>query len=191
MFLALLGFLEYRGRILINGIDISTIPRPKLRSLIVSIPQDPVCLAGSIRHNLMPGNWPTQTINDSSIIALLRQVNLWHCIEAKGGLDVDLSAAGMSAGQMQLLCLCRSVFKHRASGANLVLMDEATSSMDADTDATVQGIVRDVFATCTVLMIAHREDTIEELESNVNCRVVNGEVLVSRGDASAPSANSQ
>lgn len=168
LFLGLLGFLEYTGTIEIDGINISTIPRDVLRSRIITISQEYLDLGGTVRNNLVPlklnqpdaGGPPT----DAEIDDVLESVGLLHIIRGRHGLDQELSKAGLSHGQLQLLSIARAILRGKETQAKLVLMDEATSNVDLETDAKIQKVLRESFSGCTILMIAHRLETIEDAD---------------------------
>src|SRR6185436_20842702 len=85
---------------------------------------------------------PTGTASDESIRAALERVGLWPAIETRGGLEAELSGNTWSRGQLQLLALARALLLIRR-GRRVVLLDEPTSSVDAETDAIVQSVLRD------------------------------------------------
>lgn len=92
---------------------------------------------------------------------------MWEAIAAKpAGLDGALADAALSHGQMQLLGLARGILRRRTTGSRVVLVDEGTSSVDPVTDAAVR-LVADEFAGCTVLMVAHRPDTLAAADVRV------------------------
>lgn len=140
------------GSIVVDGIDISTIPRQLLRERLNTIPQEPFFLHGSVRENLDP----VSGSEDLRLQEALRSVGLWETFEAQGGLDSDLSEDQLSHGQRQLFCLARAVVK----GSRLVILDEATSSVDAATDQVMQRILRSEFQGLTLIAIAHKLDTV-------------------------------
>ena len=107
------------GLILIDGIDIGTIPRRHLRSKIMNVPQDPFVAPGSIRDNIDP--WNART--DSELIAALEAVCLWGNLDDKGGLEADASKMSFSIGQLQLLSLARLLVQQ----GKIVVMDEVAS----------------------------------------------------------------
>ena len=78
-------------------------------------------------------------------------------VTEKGGLGAEVSNDTLSAGEKQLLCICRAFLKH----SRIVLVDEATASIDLRNDALIQQVIKDKFAECTVLTIAHRLSTLE------------------------------
>jgi ATP-binding cassette, subfamily C (CFTR/MRP), member 1 len=107
------------GAISIDGIDISTISRNKLRFLLNAIPQEPYFLSGSIRLNADPHG----TSSDKDILEALSKVPLREIIETKGGLDTEMSNETLSHGENQLFCLARAILKR----SKIVVLDEATS----------------------------------------------------------------
>ncbi|KAI9219130.1 P-loop containing nucleoside triphosphate hydrolase protein [Blastocladiella britannica] len=113
--------------------------------------------AGTIRDQLDPHN----QFDDAAVWRALAHANMEDHV---GGLDGKLQAevtnggANFSAGQKQLLTLAAAILRKR----KIVIFDEATSSTDAETDAIVQRTIRQEFADCTILTIAHRINTIQD-----------------------------
>ena len=119
---------------------------------------------------------PTTDDDDTLIIEALQKVGLSEQISTKGGLDASLEDVSLSAGQKQLFSLARAILHQRQTQSRVVLVDEATSSIDHEADAQVQAVMGEVFAGCTVVTIAHRLETIQG--ADVVLEVENGRVAV-------------
>ncbi|PNJ62440.1 ABCC11 isoform 5 [Pongo abelii] len=143
------------GRILIDGVDICSIGLEDLRSKLSVIPQDPVLLSGTIRFNLDPFDRHT----DQQIWDALERTFLTKAISKfpkKLHTDVVVNGGNFSVGERQLLCIARAVLRN----SKIILIDEATASIDMETDTLIQRTIREAFQGCTVLVIAHRVTTV-------------------------------
>jgi len=156
LLLCMLRILELRGgNICINGIDIADIGLSTLRNTVGLVPQDPVIMNASVRSNIDPFGF----YEDIQIWPALRMVGLEDKVKnMPGGLDTPLAgeAADLSFGQRQLFCLARLV----ARQPNLILLDEATSALDPKSQELVQSTVEKEFPKSTLMVIAHRLETI-------------------------------
>lgn len=190
LILALYRFLEARtGTVYIDGIDISTIQLHDLRSRIAIIPQDHMLFAGTVRSNIDPfGNY-----SDENILDALRSVHLvpqpstptpsssskayvadnTSSIGSETAVDDDErhlpqglwtpvaeGGSNFSQGQRQLICLARAMVLQ----SKIMILDEATSAVDMQTDVQVQRSIRQGFKNSTLIVIAHRLSTIADFD---------------------------
>ena len=156
--LSLLRLLELRsGTIRIDGVDLSTVPRHQIRSQLAAVPQDPVTITGSIRENLDPEH---EVQSDHLLIDVLRKAAIWPIIESRGGLDAIYADLGLSSGQQQLVCMARALL----SRSKIVILDEATSSLDRETDEEIRSTLLQEFEGKTVIEIAHRLDVVKSYD---------------------------
>jgi ABC-type multidrug transport system fused ATPase/permease subunit len=151
---ALFHLLEVtEGTVVVDGIDISTIPRSVLRERLTVIPQDPVFLKGTVRQNLDP----LDRADAEAAKTVLEKVGLWRIVSEAGGLDVQMNAEEMlSHGQRQLFCLARALLRK----SKVVVVDEVSASVDVVTEGTVMEVLEREFAGCTVIAVAHRLGSI-------------------------------
>ncbi|CEJ91893.1 hypothetical protein VHEMI07578 [[Torrubiella] hemipterigena] len=94
------------------------------------------------------------------MINMLTRLGLWHKIEERGGLEADLIGLDLSICQRQLMSIARAVIHHIHTDSKLALMDEITSHMDSDTARLAQNLIDEVFKDCTVIAVAHREESL-------------------------------
>ncbi|KAI5461452.1 P-loop containing nucleoside triphosphate hydrolase protein [Mariannaea sp. PMI_226] len=149
------------GSLILDGEDIRNIPRSLIRQKLSCLTQDPFIFSASIRFNADP--WEKNP--DESIVSALQRVGIWSVIKAKVGedrdpLDEKMDENFLSHGQRQLFCLARALLKK----SSLLILDEPSSSVDAETDARMQEVIRSEFSHCTVIMIAHRIDTLLDFD---------------------------
>uniref|UniRef100_A0A673IIG0 ATP-binding cassette sub-family C member 9-like n=1 Tax=Sinocyclocheilus rhinocerous TaxID=307959 RepID=A0A673IIG0_9TELE len=149
----------FEGKIVIDGIDICKLPLQTLRSRLSIILQDPVLFSGSIRLNLDP----ERTCTDDRLWEALEIAQLKNIVKAlPGGLDAVVTEGGenFSVGQRQLFCLARAFVRK----SSILIMDEATASIDMATENILQKVVMTAFADRTVVTIAHLVSSILEAE---------------------------
>lgn len=155
------------GKIIIDGVDITSIGLEDLRKSLTIIPQDPTLFQKTLRYNLDPFG----IFSDNEIFKSLKAVNLVTDFELNSedpesavnpnifrDLDSPISEGGgnISQGQRQLVCLARSLLKR----TKVIIMDESTASVDTEIQNRIQNTVLEEYGDSTVLTIAHRLSTI-------------------------------
>lgn len=179
----------------IDDQPLETVNRTVLRERIVAVPQEPVFLpdGSTFLHNLDLHHQATE----DECQAALEAVNLWGYVKDKGGLQSGLNAEELSQGQKQLFSLGRAILRRRvrsrlvaqdvgglylsesepkwekgraaeeSQDGGLLILDEYSSSLDVDTDRTMQAIIRREFESYTVIMVSHRLEMVMEFDKVV------------------------
>ena len=164
--LCLFRILEAKeGKILIDNTDISEVGLSKLRSNITIIPQDPTLMEGTLRFNIDPLNRHT----DEEIQSVMKEIGFWYICERnleenknkpdqEKGLNMIITEDGgnISIGERQLICITRAILRK----SKIVVMDEATASIDVNTENIIQKAIKNLLFDSTILTIAHRIKTV-------------------------------
>ncbi|KAJ7631233.1 P-loop containing nucleoside triphosphate hydrolase protein [Roridomyces roridus] len=157
--LSLLRMVEPAGgKIILDGIDISTIGLEDLRTRITIVSQDVSLFSGTIRSNLDPLGLNT----DQECLDVVDRCHLTPLLKHHASrhepslLDMPVNQGSLSAGERQLLALARAILRR----TNVIIMDEATSQIDSHLDEQIQHTIRDELSGAIVLTIAHRLRTI-------------------------------
>ena len=149
-----------RGQILIDGVDIRELETSFLRSQIGLVLQDVFLFAGDIRSNIQLGN---EGLSQDDIERIVRYVNADRFIQKlPKGLEEDVKEGGstLSAGERQLLAFARAL----AVNPKILILDEATSSVDTETERLLQDALRKLMQGRTSIIIAHRLSTIQRAD---------------------------
>ena len=147
------------GKILIDDVDISCITLNHLRCHLTVIPQQSVLFSGTLRYNLDPFDH----YSDEACWKVLEDVQLKHFVnDHSDGLLMSIAESGnnLSAGQCQLICIARAILKR----SKILLIDEATANTDKKTDDLIQSVISEQFRDRTIMIIAHRLNTVEKCD---------------------------
>ncbi|KAI4464900.1 atp-binding cassette sub-family c [Holotrichia oblita] len=143
------------GQVLIDDIDTAMVSLKTLRSGLSIIPQNPALFTGTFRSNLDPN----EEHNDADLWKALKEIHFEEfCI--KNNIDlytpINEGGRGFSAGQKQLICLARAMVMNN----KILILDEATSYLDSETNDLIEKLITTKFSECTVLAILHRLTTV-------------------------------
>ena len=172
-----MNLLNYEGSIKVDGIEISRVPRHILRKRITATPQQTLILPGTIRQNLMPWTLTrpgARQADAKTLFKVLVRTHLARKISDAGGLDADMGNLKLSLGQLQLFSVARSILTALHRRSKVIVLDEATSNMDLGTDDTMHDVIKQAFEGKTVLMVAHRLQTLDD--TTVIYRVNEGKI---------------
>ncbi|KAH7025269.1 ABC transporter [Microdochium trichocladiopsis] len=156
--LCLLGMMDTdTGSVVIDGVDIATLPRDYVPTRVVACPQEAHIMHDTIRRNVDP----LGVADDAKIRDVLERVQLWATAEAVGGLDTVIFQEALSPGQAQLLVLARAMLRD----SKILILDEPTRSLDATMTELVRGIINDWFANWTVISVTHNVDDLLDYDA--------------------------
>ncbi len=150
-----------QGQVLLDGVDIRRLDLSALRRAVAVVPQDPICLSGTIAHNIRLFR---DDISDADVRRAAELTNAASFIERlPGGYEFEVlpGGANLSVGQRQLLALARAL-AHSPEG--VLALDEATSSIDSATELLIQEALERILRTRTSVVIAHRLSTIRNAD---------------------------
>ena len=149
-----------RGRITLDGTDIRTFPLAELRALFAVVLQDAYLFRGTVAWNITLGD---ERISRQAVEEVARRVHLDRLLaRRRSGLDTPVEARGanLSAGERQLVAFARALVRN----PEVLILDEATASVDSETEALVQDAVEELIEGRTAIVIAHRLSTIEKVD---------------------------
>ncbi|MCJ1310930.1 hypothetical protein MMC25_004598 [Agyrium rufum] len=144
------------GTITVGGVSLDDLHRQDVRSQITFIPQDPVLLPGSVRFNADPSG----ETNDDDILAAVHRVGLGSSFSNKETLDRDMKSVPLSRGQKQLLGIARAMLRK----GSIIVMDEATSGLDAEGDQAVRDLMKGAWKDKTVVAIMYKLHLVEDFD---------------------------
>ncbi|GAC19963.1 ATP-binding cassette, subfamily B, bacterial [Paraglaciecola arctica BSs20135] len=168
-------YMDYEGSILLNGIELSSIPKDAMLHLFSLMQQDVFLFEQNIHFNISLG---ADEISDDAVVDAAQYVYAHDFILGLPGqyqFELKNSGSNLSAGQAQLISFARSV----AQGGQVMMLDEATSSVDSVTENLIQKAIGRLFAEKTVIAIAHRLSTIRHSDQIL---VLNQGKIVERGN---------
>ena len=174
MVLALSRILEpKKGKINIDEIDLQNIDLDFLRQSISIVPQETFIIEGNLRDNIDP----LKKYRDEDIIKILNDFNLFPNLDNKEKLNLEIKDGGknLSNGQKQLICFARALIK----GNKIIILDEATSSLDIETEKIIQENIEKYLKNVTMLIITHHIHMVKNLKKII---VVQQGRIVESGD---------
>ncbi|CDS40693.1 multidrug resistance associated protein 7 [Echinococcus multilocularis] len=153
------NFRGATGTVKVDDVDVRQVPLKILRSRMLCVSQDPFLFSGTVRENLDPdGSYSDDQLTD--ILIRCGLVNKENGALAFLSSEVGEAGRNLSAGQRQLLCLARALFRLSPARHSVICLDEATSSLDDACERKIQDMLVNEFANSTVLLVAHRLSTV-------------------------------
>lgn len=159
------------GAVLIDGINVRAVTQQSLRAQMGLVPQDPFLFSGTVRDNI---RFPSPDAVDEEVEAAARMANAHaFIVKLPEGYDTEIQEGGvnLSVGQRQLICIARAVL----ANPRILILDEATASVDTVTEAMIQDALDRLLAGRTSIVIAHRLSTIRN--AGQICAVQDGRIV--------------
>jgi len=157
----LIGFLRpTTGEVLIDGVDTKDLDYRSIRQFISVVPQESVMFEGSVKENICYGDL---TVTDEQLMQALNDSNSWEFVsQLPDGIETDIGPRGftLSGGQKQRLAIARAILRN----PKILVLDEATSSLDNESELLVQLALNKLMSGRTTFVIAHRLSTIKEAD---------------------------
>jgi len=145
-----------RGEVTVDGYDVQSVTQQSLRQQIGIVPQDPILFSGSIEENIRYGKIEASKDEIIEVAKLVGAHNFINRLEKGYETPVGQRGANLSAGQRQLICLARAIL----ADPRILILDEATSNVDTNTERIMQKALRHLTKGRTCLTIAHRLSTV-------------------------------
>lgn len=172
---ALLGFLPYKGHLLINGHELSALDLAHWRQHLAWLGQEPQLFHGTVRDNVALA---APTLPDDTLWHLLAEANISDFVKAQLlGLDAPVGeqSSGLSVGQAQRIALARALGQQ----ASLFVLDEPTASLDSQSEQAVSSALNRAMAGKMCIMVTHRLDQLDQMDTIL---VLDKGLIVQRGD---------
>ena len=146
------------GKILIDGEDIKNINLEYLRDKLSIVPQDPFLIESTLRDNIDPLN----IYSDEEILEIMDNLGIFKKTgKEKLNIKIKENGKNLSLGEKQLICFARAIIKKN----KIIILDEATSSLDIETEKIIQKNMKHYFKDCTVIIIAHHLQMVQECQT--------------------------
>ena len=171
-----IAFCTYDVRV--GGVDVRELDLEALRARIALVPQDPVLFSGTIAENIAYG---VPDADREAIVAAAKKANAHDFVEAfPRGYETPCGERGvqLSGGQRQRVAIARAIL----ADPDILILDEATSSLDAESEALIQEALSALMEGRTTLVIAHRLSTVRDVDRIV---VLEGGAIAEAGDHEA------
>ncbi|SON48394.1 heme ABC transporter permease/ATP-binding protein CydD [Vibrio tapetis] len=168
---ALLGFLPYKGSLLVNGIELEQLDIKHWRTAISWVGQNPLLLHGTIKENVTLGK---KDVSQQALVSALEKSFSQEFV-SQHGLDYPISdrSGGLSVGQAQRLALARAMLQQ----GSLWILDEPTASLDARSEKLVMQGLEGETQNCSVLMITHQLEALKDIDQILV--MANGQIVQS------------
>jgi ATP-binding cassette subfamily B protein len=167
----ILGLYSPReGEVLIDGVNLETLEKTAYRHHIAVVPQQTVLFSGTLWDNLVYG---LNYVSTETVMDVIRRVGLEDLVESlPEGLNTPILESGgnLSGGQRQRISIARALLRK----PKIILLDEATSALDTASEQQVQEAIDAMMGSCTVIMVAHRLNTLRRAE--IICRIDRGRI---------------